>query len=196
MNGKQLRTFIAIELPEGIRSRLGELIRQLKPVTSGTVKWVDPNSIHLTLKFLGDTPVEQIDPLVLALQSSCKAISAFDLVVEGKGMFPNPARPRVFWVGIRKSDPLILLQKNVDQSTQRLGFPGENRPFSGHLTLGRSAPSATPEEIRAVSVAFSRLEVGILGTVPVNQVILYRSDLFPTGAVYTALGTGRLLKND
>ncbi|HEY9077966.1 MAG TPA: RNA 2',3'-cyclic phosphodiesterase [Anaerolineaceae bacterium] len=190
-----LRTFIAIELPEDIRARLGELIRQMIPASGRAVKWVDPKSIHLTIKFLGDTPAEKIQTIIQALQSSCESLPEFELVVEGKGMFPNPARPRVFWVGIRKSDPLIRLQKLVDQSTQRLGFPGEDRPFSGHLTLGRIAPSATLEESRSVSAAFAGLEVGVLGTMPVRQVILFRSDLLPTGAVYTMLGVGRLLKN-
>jgi 2'-5' RNA ligase len=101
-------------------------------------------------------------------------------------------RPRVIWVGVRAPVELELLEKGVDHATRRLGFAGEERPFSPHLTLGRVNQRVSPEEILQLGDQLSKLQIGVLGTARVHSVTLFRSDLRPSGAVYSRLYESRL----
>ncbi len=181
-----IRAFIAIELAKEIQSGLERVLSLLRPSTRA-LRWVPAGNIHLTLKFLGDTPVEKIEELKKALEGEVRHHPPFEIQVGTLGAFPNPHRPRVVWVGVQAPADLARLAAGVENATRPLGFPTEERPFSPHLTLGRVSQHAAPDEIRALAELLAKTRVDTLGSCGVNQVHLFRSDLRPSGAVYTSL---------
>lgn len=182
-----IRAFIAIELPAGIRQQLTDVINALKSQVPSGVRWSSADHIHLTLQFLGESSAANLDMLKKSLPVLVLRHPIFEFEVSGLGAFPNIRRPRVVWVGIQASPALKDLQHSIESETQHLGYPAEERGFSPHLTLGRVSHSAAPQEIARVSEALARANVGVLGKVAVQKVILYRSDLQPAGPIYTPL---------
>lgn len=187
-----IRAFIAIELPDAIRERLSLLLNRLKCPETSAVRWVPVTNIHLTLKFLGDTSPNNLEILSKILHAEAARRQPFELEVGGIGTFPNLRRPRVIWVGVQAPHELLALQRSIEGEAIRLGYNPDGRPFSPHLTLGRVNQNATPHEVRQISEVLLRQPSEKLGKVAVDQVILFRSDLRPTGAVYTPLTTARL----
>lgn len=187
-----VRAFTAIELDERLRNKLGDLQDRLHgDVPPGLVRWVRPEGIHLTLKFLGDVPAVQVPEIAQALQQACAKHAPFECAVSELGCFPNTTRPRVVWVGIQESGGVLAaLQRDVDRAVAALGFEPEQRRFHPHLTLGR-VKSRDREAIAALGEYVSRARVKV-GTIQANAVHLMRSDLLPGGAVYTALAVAEL----
>lgn len=188
---ENIRAFIAIELPLQIRQKLDVVEQQIQAqVGEGArraVRWIPAEKIHLTLKFLGEVSAEKIPALADLLKEEAARCPGFDLAIAGLGAFPNPRRPRVVWVGCEGGPALAALQKAVDQGTQRLGFPAEDRPFSPHLTLGRVSDHARLEELVPLQRVLTELKIGELGRAWVERIHLFRSDLRPGGPIYTSL---------
>jgi 2'-5' RNA ligase len=151
------------------------------------VRWVSPQNIHLTLKFLGNVSPANLNSLTGVLGTEAKRHKGLQITVGGLGAFPNRLRPRVVWVGVAAPPALTELQHGVDRETSRLGYPNEDRDFSPHLTLGRVSQHATPQEVKSIAEALSAVQVGELAVVTVQHIQLFRSDLQPGGAVYTPL---------
>ena len=189
-----IRVFIAIDLPLPIQRGLDQVIHQLKDPKTKAVRWVPSQNIHLTLKFLGNVQPGNLQALKDVLKADANSIYEFEFQVGKFGVFPNLRKPRVIWVGIQSPQNLHDLQKAIDLSTQRLGYPGEDRPFSPHLTLGRVSQNASFQEIRDVSEMLFSFQVGTLGVVKADAITLFRSELLPTGAVYTRLSVVKLSK--
>ena len=187
-----LRTFIAIELDEMARDGLARVQAKFKKqAPDGAVKWVNPEAIHLTLKFLGDTPVAKISLVADALASACQGIAPFDVSFEGRGCFPNMRRPRVVWVAVRdlSGSSLVRLQSAVEQKVSPLGFPTEERGFSPHLTLGRVARGASSQAEAAIGQLVEKSVIEQIAVLHVGAIHLIKSDLRPTGPIYTQLAT-------
>lgn len=189
-----IRLFIAIDLTAEIRQSLlavqANLRRQLPPKA---VRWTNPDGIHLTLKFLGDTPADRVEAIAQALTAAAGSFAPFRFTVAGFGCFPSPRRANVLWVGVPEvPKELAGLQRATDLQLTRLGYDKETRPFSPHLTLGRVDKSISSADREKLAAVIARTEVGVLGTVPVSQVILFQSDLRPGGAVYKALARADL----
>jgi 2'-5' RNA ligase len=191
---KQVRTFIAIELDETINAALTDLQEQLKAkVPRGSVRWVRPEGIHLTLKFLGNVPAIRIEEVEQALTLACAGFPAFSFSVRELGCFPNPRRPRVVWVGVQEeSGTLAGLQKAIEDGMEKLGFAPEGRRFHAHLTLGRTQRQASSGDVRRLGQIVSEIDIGLLGQMEAREVSLIKSDLRPTGAVYTQLAAVEL----
>ena len=187
--GVILRTFIAIELDPAIATALRELqddMRRLLP--QRLVRWVRPEGIHLTLKFLGDTPADRQAEIERALTAAAAEAPPCSLAVQGLDCFPDRRRPRVIWVGI--SEPtgrLRALWRSIGENMSVLGWPAEKRGFQPHLTLGRVQRHASPVDRRGIGEAVGRANVGWLGGMDVQAVSFIKSDLRPTGAVYATL---------
>ncbi len=169
------RLFIAVELNLEVRQAIGrvqaELKRQLPPKA---VRWTNPDGIHLTLKFLGDTPAERMPAIAQGLSAAAAGFEPFQLHVAGFGCFPNPHRPRVLWAGVPEIPrPLVGVQRAVDLHMARLDYARESRAFR-------------------LSAVLSRTQIGELGIVQVQEVVLFKSDLRPDGATYTALSRAQL----
>ena len=191
-----IRAFIAIELPAEIQQRLDMVARQVRGGLGGlpgsTVRWVSAENIHLTLKFLGDVSLANLDLLKEMLQAEAKEHPPFELSVGGLGAFPNLHRPRVVWVGIQAPPELAALQSGIESKMEVLGYPREEHPFSPHLTLGRVTRNANNTEARQVGDVLGATKVGFLGVVRAGEVRLFKSDLKPGGSVYTCLFTAPL----
>ena len=181
------RSFIAIELAPDIRIRMSQVIDRLKRLVGSSVRWVPPENIHITLKFLGDVASSNIDLICSVLKSEALHHRGFDASFSGLGAFPSPNRPRVLWVGIQAPTALAALYHGVDKATTQLGYAGEDRPFSPHLTIGRVSQHATSQDLGLITHALETVAVDNLGTQPINAINLYRSDLSPQGAHYTVL---------
>lgn len=190
---KPLRLFIAIELPSQMQGSLAEFIQQLSPLSGHAVKWVEPNHMHLTLNFLGDTSPNLLPKLTAALTSVGGVHPGFELVAQGCGIFPNSSRPRVLWAGITCPTELSQLQKALEVALSPLGFKGEDRPYSPHLTLGRVNDSANPEPLSKIVQTFQTQQRRNFGNVRVQNFTLFQSTLTPQGPIYTPLQRVSLL---
>jgi 2'-5' RNA ligase len=179
-----IRSFIAIELPEAVGSLLGKIQQDLKTLHL-KAGWVRPQNIHLTLKFLGNIRTDDIDKIGAAMKATAKDCEPFTLTVGGIGFFPGIKRPRVVWVGVGgQNQQLFALQRNLEDRLAALDFPKEKRSFKGHLTLGRFRDGADPAAIQRVIQEFSDFGKEEF---TVYRVVLFKSDLKPSGAVYSQL---------
>ena len=179
-----LRAFIAAELPGDLTAALGRIQRELAGA-GVRARWVRPESIHLTLKFLGRLPVEGVARVAEALAASVEGQPAFRLTAGGLGVFPGLRRPRVVWVGLGgETEALTGLQQRVDRNLAARGFAPEARPFRAHLTLGRFDDTGSPGPVADVLARDAGREAGRF---EVRELVLFKSDLRPTGAVYSAL---------
>ncbi|MCC7352138.1 MAG: RNA 2',3'-cyclic phosphodiesterase [Anaerolineae bacterium] len=189
-----IRAFIAIELNEAVQVALREVQERLKKaVPRGSVRWVQPEGVHLTLKFLGNIPAAQVPEIAEALLRAGANVAPFTLTVEGRGCFPDSRRPNVIWVAVtEKTGALARLQRAIEAEISPLGYPPEGRAFRPHLTLGRTNRDAGSDRLRQVGAAVEATVVEVLGTVEVRSLSLIRSELRPGGAVYTRLAEAPL----
>ncbi len=184
-----MRTFIAIVLSQEVHKALGDLIGRLRAGPGGEAgRWVRPESIHLTLKFLGDVPSTKLEAVYAAVQRACATVPPFEMMVEGVGCFPNARRPRVVWAGVREeTGRLEALQRAVEREAAKEGFAPEDRAFTPHLTLARIKDRADRAEIEALGRAVSQEQFALAAPVRVEEVYVMKSDLRPEGAIYTPL---------
>lgn len=177
-----LRLFVAFELPPPIAAELTDYLAPLRELESG-VRWVKPEKVHLTLKFLGETPVAKIAAIKAALAEVCRQSAPFTCEVAGAGTFPNPQRPQVLWVGL--NDPygrLGKLAEEVDRALHQVGFAREKRAFSPHVTLGRVRAGRAAAAVKEImNHPFPSRELAC------EELVLMQSVLQREGAVYTAL---------
>jgi 2'-5' RNA ligase len=184
MSSETFRAFIAIDLPESIKSFLSEAQEAVK-LYGFRVKWVRPQSIHLTLKFLGDTATADTDKIAEAMTLAARGCPIVSLTAKGIGVFPNVRRPRVIWAGlIGQLETLVNLQQTLDAHLADLGFARDTRAFKSHLTLGRIKGKIAPDRMKAAIDKLKEFESESFET---NRMILFKSELRPTGAVYTRL---------
>ncbi len=184
-----IRTFIAIVLPEGVIRQLAQVQRQLeRQAPPESVRWAKPEGIHLTLKFLGDTPVGKLDAIRAALAAVASQALPCAFTVGGLGCFPHARRPRVLWVGVQPmGEELASLQRAVERAMKPLGFPPEGRGFTPHLTLGRVRDRIPPADLSRLGDLVSSTDIGTLGEVQARSFALIQSVLKPSGAEYTPL---------
>jgi 2'-5' RNA ligase len=187
-----LRAFIAIEIPLGIRETVCKAISPLQKGLGSAVRWVPLENMHLTLKFLGDVSAANIEMLSQMLRAEADLFHCFDLRLGELSSFPNLKRPRVLYIGIQAPVALEALQRGIDSASRRLGYESEERGFSPHLTIGRVRQSVTATEQQTIRRALEDTRIDSLGTARVDSVHLYKSDLKPTGSVYTRLYSAML----
>ena len=192
-----VRSFIAIELPADVRAELASIEEKLKVRRHPFVKWVDPENIHLTLKFLGSVSGETIPEIVEAMSLVAQPVSPFTLQIGGTGAFPNWQRPQVVWVGVGgEMGRLTTLQRELEAALSPLGFPPESRPFSPHLTLGRLRERVTPEDRRRFGLWAQSVKFGASLSFEVNAVRLMKSQLTSSGPIYSELALVQLKARD
>jgi 2'-5' RNA ligase len=183
-----LRAFIAVEIPPEIHKAIESKTAPLRAaLDTSLVRWVPTDNIHLTLKFLGDVSPTNVEMLSQMLSVEVSQHPTFALKFGGLGTFPNPRRPRVIWIGIQAPAGHEALQRGIETATATLGYPSEERPFSPHLTIGRVKQNAGSAGVQKIRTALEQTKVGALGAAQVSAVHLFKSDLKPSGAVYTRL---------
>jgi len=190
---EQMRCFVAIELEEAIHQEIRRTQTLLKSNPSGRHgRWVRPEGIHLTLKFLGDVPADQIDTIAQAIRDATAGVAPFRVSYGGLGCFPNTRFPRVIWIGVEDPEGTLLrLQKAVETHLSALGYPPERRAFHPHLTLARTRRVSKGEQV-ALGKLVERTQVDRLGDMLVREISLMRSELRSSGAVYTQLAAAPL----
>ena len=192
---EQVRSFIAIELPGELKLGLIQLQSRLKLGKQPWVKWVEPHSIHLTLKFLGSIPVDKIGEITRAMEEAAQGIPPFHLEVSDLGVFPNLRRVQVAWVGISgQLDKLGQLQQGIESNLARLGFTSESRPFTPHLTLARLRQQASLEERQKFGQLIAGTKFEAVYAIEVDAISLMRSQLTREGAIYSRISSVGLSK--
>jgi 2'-5' RNA ligase len=179
-----VRLFIALDIPEEVRRRIGEFAREMRD-RAPKARWVRVDGIHVTLKFIGEVPPERVESIRQALEP-VRAPAPVKMEFRDVGFFPDERRPRVFWVGIHATSALAELAAEIEQRLEPLGIARESRSFRPHLTLARfERPSATGDLRRALAEGGARE----FGSTVEREFYLYQSRIGPGGARYTRLGT-------
>jgi 2'-5' RNA ligase len=179
-----IRSFIAIDLPEETRTALKDVQEKLK-LSGAVVRWLKPRSIHLTLKFLGTIQEAQVEDIALAVAQEIRDQPPITLRPAGLGAFPSPRKPRVIWIGIEgEVQRLKEIQAGVENGLEPLGFACEKRGFRPHLTIGRVKDR---RRLQSLVDAMATLNMEPFNSFDADEIILYKSDLRPTGAIYTKL---------
>ena len=179
-----MRTFLAVEVSDAVRSEVCKLTSQLASHAAG-VRWVEPNNLHLTLKFFGEISDDDVSKICTAVGDAVSPLPAFDCECLGVGAFPRVTQPRTIWVGMRDDqDRVTGLQKTVEECVFELGYPRERRAFHAHLTVGRVRDSRA---VQPLSESLQKQSELSLGTMRVSTVTLFASQLRSSGPIYTAL---------
>lgn len=181
-----MRLFVAIELVPEIRETVRRLLGELL-CAAPSAKWVRPENLHVTLKFLGESSASQLESLKMVL-SEVRLAQPVRLDFRGLGCFPNEKRAKVFWLGMQASSNLEELAGAVDLAAHSLGFALEDRPFTPHLTLARFPAPGMPADLATAVRGRRELEYGSQTT---SEFHLIESKLKPSGAEYTTLQTFR-----
>ena len=191
----EVRAFIAIHISMVASRALADVIERLRTAIPRGVRWVDPEGVHLTLKFLGNIDPGLTDQVLVGVQRSGQCSTPFQLHLAGLGMFPNDRRPRVLWAGVSGDlDALGELNERVEAAMSDLGFPKERRPFSPHLTIGRVREGFSSGQGPGIAEYVSAALIEPTEPWWVESLHLVRSNLTPRGADYTSLGSVALIR--
>ncbi len=183
-----MRSFIALELTAPVQKALAELQGTLRPLLP-EARWTQPEGTHLTLKFLGEVGQSQVAAIQAELDKLAQGFQPFEIALGSIGAFPRWRAPRVIWVGIRESEILRQLHRDIETAIAPLGFPTENRSFKAHLTLARLAGENWSAALQERVAGYREPAPGL--TWLLNEIVLFKSELRPTGAVYTPLQVSR-----
>jgi 2'-5' RNA ligase len=175
-----MRVFVAVELPTKIQKALGDVQRKLRALTD-TARWVAPESIHITLKFIGEVPEKRLEDIDAAFTGL--TWKPFIITVRGVGFFPGTRSPRVFWAGM-EAPTMQGLAEQLDARMERLGFEKEKRAFRPHITLARARESRIDSELVTAAAPYENQD---FGSFSVDRVFLFKSTLKPSGAIYEKL---------
>lgn len=183
-----LRAFIAIKISPSLQEKLHREMESLRlRLDRYLLRWVVPENIHLTLKFLGDTPVTKLDTLKEILAAELAQFQPFEISVGKMGIFPNFSRPRVIWVGVEDNGTLSSLQRSVERAASQIGSAPEKHRFSAHLTLGRVRQGIRSEGRRQIRQIVEENSDVDYGRFHVDTIHLFQSELKAKGAVYRSL---------
>jgi 2'-5' RNA ligase len=184
-----MRTFVALELSSQVHQALADVQAAMR-ASVRDARWTKPEGTHLTLKFLGEANPDQVTAIAASLDVIAVRFQPFNLILGSVGAFPRLGSPTVLWVGLDASEPLFALHKAIEEAISPLGFPSEKRPFKGHLTLARLQGRSWPSDLRQRFLDSASLCAGIVWEI--NKVVLFRSELKPGGAVYSAIHASSL----
>jgi 2'-5' RNA ligase len=194
-----MRIFIALDIDDAIRQRIVRFLEGVRGFAPDA-RWVRPESLHVTLKFIGEKPVEKVDEIERVLAAI--RCGGFDLSIRGVGFFPTPKAARVFWIGIESGPALAALAGAIDAATSSLGISKEDHPFSPHLTLARGGGhSGAPgwrkgdgpnRNFRLLQEKLAAMPVPEFGTMTAREFFLFRSELMRGGSRYTKLANFEL----
>jgi RNA 2',3'-cyclic 3'-phosphodiesterase len=184
-----MRTFISITLPLPTLEKIKNIQIDLQKGLQNGVSWISPNSIHLTLKFLGDTNNDQIAEISAGLREICTHVRPFMLTCGGLGCFPDNRHPSVIWVGIARDNSLNALVGEIEELCYTAGFPREKRMFSPHLTLGRIRTPLQSLDLEFLNNQMKNRSTLTISEIEVDEIDLMKSDLQPKGAIYSLLNS-------
>ncbi len=179
-----MRTFIAFDITAETRAALRAVQKSLSKLNA--VRWTNPASVHLTMKFIGDVPDSHLPDVLAAMRHCVAGVPPLDVNVRGLGCFPSPARPRILWAGVEGSvDPLRQISSCLNTTLADLGVPPDNKGFRPHVTVGRVRGRVDSDALDAALGQFARHD---FGQNTLSELVLYMSELAPSGARYTKMG--------
>ena len=188
--GDKVRSFIAIPVPSPAIQVLEQVVKRLDSEIGEQVRWVRPEGIHITLKFMGDIPASTVQRVLESLPPVAAGFSPFELSISRLGVFPNPRRPRVLWASLDGGlEVLSELQLAVDEAVGRLGLPKEQRAFSPHLTLGRVRRDVSEGQLRKIGEVMATAALPSVPPWPADTVNLMRTELDPGGSRHYLVGS-------
>ncbi len=186
---KTVRAFIACSLDEATKESIRELTARLKKIDSG-IKWVRPEAMHLTLRFLGNMDKDDVELAGEAMEETAAGLSPVQVVVAGHGTFPPGKKPRVVWLGLKKGgDELYSIYERLEESLQAKGLGPADKAFKPHLTLGRVK---SPKGVNRMLKELEEVGDRVIGEFTAGEITLFKSELRPSGAVYTELKKAKL----
>jgi 2'-5' RNA ligase len=190
-----LRVFIAIELSVHVCDAIQKQTARLRQILGNEViRWVPAQNMHLTLKFIGETSTSHLDFLKQLIAREANVHQQFNLQLGGLGSFPNLRKPHLLWIGVHAPAELASLQKSIEAGTTRLGYEQEERAFSPHLSIGRVRQNISQPELQKIRTTLDTIQLGNIGIARVDSVHLFKSDLQPSGSIYTKLFSAPLSK--
>jgi 2'-5' RNA ligase len=188
---KPLRTFVAVQCTQQMRDSACKVVDKLS-ASSANVRWLESEQMHWTLAFLGDVRMDDIPGVCRAVQRGAEQVDSFSLHAAGTGAFPNAERPRTIWLGATQgSEEMVKLHDAIEVELEKLGFRGERRKYTPHLTLGRVRRSE-PDEITALGTLVEQHAEFDAGSVAVKEVVVFSSRLTRSGPSYDELGRASL----
>lgn len=188
-----MRAFIAIEIPKSVQESLRSLSDGLQTkLGPKSIRWAPVENMHLTLKFFKKISMEDVEFVSKILQEVAKEFAPFELGLGSLGIFPNPQRPRVIWLGAEDHPRLIALRQELNEAMVGAGYPAERRPFSPHLTLGRLRRNVPSSDFAGINQVVENEKADLRREIEVREAVLFRSDLKTSGAEYTKLIIAKL----
>jgi RNA 2',3'-cyclic 3'-phosphodiesterase len=185
---EKIRTFIAVDFSAEMIDQIEQIINYFKTqVPQGALKWVETKNLHLTIKFLGDISKELLPQVENILKTELRQFPSFDIRVEELGMYPHNKKPRVIWLGIKGGEPLIEIHQKLERALVKAQIPPEGRAYSPHLTIARVRRKTDPNTTKLIGRNLSNFKVDSLGTLTIDQVQFYQSELTRQGPIYTRL---------
>lgn len=182
----KFRGFIAIDIESN--KKLVEFENEMKK-TGADVKLVDPNIVHITLKFLGDTEENLVEKIEEIMKNSVEEIEPFEMQLAGTGVFPDQKYMRVVWIGIKNGEQIGKIASKIEEQVSKLGFEKENREFSAHLTIGRVRSAKNKEKLLEIVEKYRDVT---FGDCKIDSIKLKKSELTPKGPIYTTLKEAKL----
>ena len=188
VSSRKLRLFVALEIPEAVRAGIQKAQDELRhKFASSGIRWANPTQFHLTLKFLGDIESTHLDTLSYDLQTACSRFSQFRLTAEKAGIFPNPHKPRVLWIGLsEESGELVRLQSEIESTTAYFTNEQRDEKFTAHVTIGRIKAIGASEAV-VLRQLMERVSGRVFGTWTASRIQLVRSELGGNGARHTVV---------
>lgn len=180
-----MRVFVAVDISDEARRLIAKRIENFRPHFSDLrVGWEKPEKLHLTVKFLGDTPEAKLAEIIAAVENSVAEINPFSISIEGVGAFPPRGAARVLWLGVKDENlALQKIQKRLESECEKIGFERENRIFNPHLTVARLKEPAKSRELTQLHLKTDFPPAKF----DVPEIVIYKSDLQPNGSVYSPL---------
>ncbi len=185
----EFRGFIAIDIP--ILQKISDLINEIKS-SGANIKTVEPENIHITLKFLGDTNEEKIDRINEIILTSIKGIKPFDIKLKSTGFFPNQNYIKIIWIGIENTNQMQIIAEKIDEELSKIGFNKEKRKFSAHLTIGRIRSAQNKDNLIQIINKYKDVE---FASIKVDKVKLKKSVLTSKGPIYSTLKEAEISDN-
>ncbi len=183
-----IRIFIATEVSDRIANEIANIQDRLKD-SADRVSWVKPGNIHLTLRFLGDIEENRMEEIYRAMLQSVSGIDPHDISVKGIGVFPNLNNPRVIWLGVVDEEKLKIIYKALERELCMVGFEKEDRNFHPHISIGRVRYLSNKRAFKERIEGLNGIE---LGNLIIDKILLYKSELKPSGAIHTRLKEAKL----
>ncbi len=184
----ELRLFFALIFPEEILIKIASTISELRTlIPQGSIRWVKPGNIHLTLKFLGNVSQSKVTELTKVMSIAARHIIGCNADLQGLGAYPSISHPRIIWLGIKPDEQMLQLFTNLENQLLPLGFPGEKRGFSPHITLARISENISDIERTAIGKVLNKIDIPLIARPSFDQFHLIKSDLDRNGPTYTKL---------